>query len=298
MNSASAKKDFFASTVFGHVLAAVTICIWAVTYIATKVLLTEMTPTQILVVRFSLGYLFLWVLHPHRVHLAPRQNIPFFLAGLSGVAAYYLLEHIALQYTQASNVGVIIATAPFFTALLLRLMKRTTEPIRRRFLLGFVLAMAGIAMLSFGGVGASIHLFGDLLALIASFCWGIYAVYSRDIAALGISALATTRRIFLFGLCCLFPISLGMGFTPTLVFLHSPALLLNLLFLALVASALCFASWNKAVSIIGAEATSVYIYLTPVVTVVSSVLFLAEKITPLALLGIILTLLGLVLSEQ
>ena len=31
---------------------------------------------------------------------------------------YYLLENIALTYTLASNVGVIISIAPFFTAIL------------------------------------------------------------------------------------------------------------------------------------------------------------------------------------
>lgn len=34
-------------------------------------------------------------------------------AGLCGICLYYLLENIALTYTQASNVGVIGSTAPF-----------------------------------------------------------------------------------------------------------------------------------------------------------------------------------------
>ena len=35
-------------------------------------------------------------------------------AGLCGVCLYYLLENIALTFTMASNVGVIISVAPFF----------------------------------------------------------------------------------------------------------------------------------------------------------------------------------------
>ena len=47
----------------------------------------------------------------------------------------------------------------------------------------------------------------------------------------------------------------------------------------------------------GAVRTSAYIYLVPVITTICSVLILDEKITGMAVLGILLTLLGLVLSQ-
>ena len=43
--------------------------------------------------------------------------------------------------------------------------------------------------------------------------------------------------------------------------------------------------------------TSAYIYLIPVVTVVSSAAFLGEDITALAVLGTVMTLAGLIISE-
>ena len=57
-------------------------------------------------------------------------------------------------------------------------------------------------------------------------------------------------------------------------------------------------TWNMAVRILGAIKTSVYIYLAPVVTAVTSVIILHEKITFLSGLGILLVLGGLLLSEQ
>ena len=71
-----------------------------------------------------------------------------------------------------------------------------------------------------------------------------------------------------------------------------------MLFLGLGASALCFITWNYAVSVLGVVKTSVYIYLIPLITILSSVLILHEKITPVALLGVVLILLGLYLSER
>lgn len=74
--------------------------------------------------------------------------------------------------------------------------------------------------------------------------------------------------------------------------------LANLAFLSFGASALCFVTWNKAVSVLGALATSIYIYLVPVVTAAASVLVLREPVTVLRTAGIVLVLAGLVLSRQ
>lgn len=74
--------------------------------------------------------------------------------------------------------------------------------------------------------------------------------------------------------------------------------LLNLLFLGLGASALCFVTWNTAVKNLGSVRTSVYIYMVPVITTATSALILHEQITWQILIGILLTLLGLFLSEN
>ncbi len=72
----------------------------------------------------------------------------------------------------------------------------------------------------------------------------------------------------------------------------------NLLFLGLGASALCFVTWNHAVKVLGAVKTSIYIYLVPVITVVTSAIVLQEPVSLLMLAGTLLTCVGLVVSEQ
>ena len=73
--------------------------------------------------------------------------------------------------------------------------------------------------------------------------------------------------------------------------------------LALLAAAawsaysLCFVTWGFAVGRLGAVRTSAYIYLVPVVTLVTSALVLGEPVTPLSLGGAVLTVAGLALSE-
>ena len=77
----------------------------------------------------------------------------------------------------------------------------------------------------------------------------------------------------------------------------NPVCLGNLIFLGLGASALCFVTWNMAVKVLGAVKTSIYIYLVPVITVVTSTLILNEKVTVMSGIGTVLALIGLFLSE-
>ena len=71
----------------------------------------------------------------------------------------------------------------------------------------------------------------------------------------------------------------------------------NLLYLGLGASALCFVTWNFGVKVLGAVKTSLYIYMGPIVTVLTSMIVLHEKITLMAAMGTCLTLAGLIISE-
>ena len=125
----------------------------------------------------------------------------------------------------------------------------------------------------------------------------------KRIAKLGLSTVATTKRTFAWGLVFMLPFLPVMGFGQGaegagLAGLLDPVMLGNLLFLGLIASATCYVMWNKAASIVGVVSVSAYLYLTPVVTVVASVIVLAEPLTWQIVLGVALTVTGLVLSER
>lgn len=74
-------------------------------------------------------------------------------------------------------------------------------------------------------------------------------------------------------------------------------MILNFLFLGLFASALGFLLWNLATSWIGAVKTSLYIYVSPIVTVVLSLVILHEKMTVVSVIGAICILVGLLVSQ-
>lgn len=133
---------------------------------------------------------------------------------------------------------------------------------------------------------------------MAAFVWACYSVLSKVISRYGFGTVLTTRRVFFYGLLFMAPVLLLSGFHLEPARFYNPVYLLNLVFLGLGASALCFVSWNAAVKVLGAVKTSVYIYMVPVITVITSALILREPITPLAVAGTLLTLAGLFLSES
>lgn len=285
------------SAALGHTAALATAGVWGTTFISTKVLLADFAPVEILFFRFALGLLALWAVCPRRLHTKKGQEIWFAGAGLCGVTLYFLLENIALTMTMASNVGVIVAVSPLFTALLSRLLLGG-EPLGPGFFAGLAAALAGVVLITYNGSAVlALSPVGDLLALLAALVWSFYSVITRRIAAFGYGTVQTTRRIFFYGLLLMLPALPFLGEGWSLEGLARPVNLLNLLYLGLGASALCFVTWNFALRRLGAVKTSVYIFLVPVITVFTSALVLDEPVTPLALAGTGLTLLGLFLSE-
>ena len=282
----------------GHGAALLTILIWGTTFISTKVLLTSFQPVEILFLRFVLGFLALCLIYPRRLRLGERrQELWFAAAGLCGVTLYYLLENIALTYTLASNVGVLVSVSPVFTALFSHFLLRR-EKLCPAFFAGLAVALAGVVLLSYNGSAVlKLDPRGDVLALLAAAIWSAYSLITRHISSFGYPVVQTTRRIFAYGLVFMLPALLIFGFRPSLEAVLEPVNLLNLVYLGLGACALCFVTWNFAVGKLGAVKTTTYLYLVPVITLICSVLILSETITPYSLAGAALTLVGLVLSQ-
>lgn len=283
----------------GHIEALVTILIWGTTFISTKVLLNSFSPIEILFFRFIIGYLALWLVCPHKLKSNnKKEELYFASAGLCGITLYYLCENVALTYTLASNVGVIISIAPFFTALFNFIFLKGEKP-QLRFFVGFIIAMVGIYLISFSSdTTLQLNPLGDILAVIAAIIWAAYSTITKKVSTFGYNTLQTTRRSFFYGLIFMIPILFIMDFKLDLGrFMHMKNYL-NILYLGLGASAMCFVTWNCAVKILGSVKTSVYIYMVPVITTITSVIILHEQITWIAAYGIILTLIGLFVSES
>jgi len=283
----------------GHIAAMVTVTFWSFTFVAVSILLRVFTPFEIILIRFSLAIAMLYLLYPKRMPKTTwRTELLFAGAGLTGVTIFFLLQDFALLNTSASNAGVIVAISPVFTATFAWWFSGEERP-KTTFFLGALLAICGIALISFAGTRLELNPLGDLLALMAAVCWGFYNVFTKKLSIFGYHVIQTTRRVFVYGLLFLIPVTFLAGDVRLgMERFAEPWNVAALFFLGLIASALCFVLWNFAVTQIGPTKTSIYVFFSPIITVLSSVLILGDALTPMKLSGIALVLSGLAIAKQ
>lgn len=276
-----------------HIIGILVVLVWGATFVNSKVLLTHgMEAHEIFTLRFLIAYLCIWTISPRRL-FADNWRDEFFMMilGLTGGSMYFLAENCAVKISFVNNVSFIVCTAPLLTTVLAILFVKDVKATPT-LLGGSLLALAGVGLVIFNGhFILRLNPAGDLLALGASASWAVYSLLMKQVAG-RYSPVFLTRKVFFYGLLTILPAYIFMPWTfPLRGFLH-PAIWGNLLFLGFVASFVCFALWSLVIKKIGAMASSNYIYLNPVSTVVISALFLNEPMTWLACLGSALILLG------
>ena len=289
--------------IWGHLAAFFSIFVWGITFISTKVLLVSFTPLEIIFFRLLLAVLTLFIISPPRLNrneiarTALQDKWKPMAAGLCGVTLYFIFQNIALTYTLAANVGVLVSVAPLFIALASYAVLH--EKLKGNFFIGFTAAIAGIILIAFNGSFVlKLNPLGDLLSILAALAWTFYSVLIKKINAPQTAVFALTRKVFFYGFLFTLPILPLFEFRWGLDRLTSLPNILNLAFLGVVASALCFVTWNYAVHVLGPVKTSVYIYMVPVITIVSSALILHETISLVSGVGTVLILVGMLLSER
>jgi len=278
------------NNVQGHAAALVTILVWGSTFVVTKVLLEDLTATQILVVRFlAAGVMLVPFARGFFRWYGAGVEGRWLAAGFTGVTAYYLAENWALNLTQATDVGLISTTIPLLTALGAALIG--AERWRRAQGAGALVAGLGVVAILGNGAALGLDPWGDLLALGAALAFAAYSLVIRGLAP-GTPALVTVARSFLWGTALAAPALVWDGGLPRWEVLARPDNAAALGFLVILASGLAYALWNRAIARLGAVRTNNYVYLVPLVNTALAALFLAEPLTPLTVLGSALIVAG------
>ena len=284
-----------------HILAFITILIWGVTFISTKILLEQgLTPSDIFILRFILGYIGM-ALYSHKKWFCDnwRDEAIMVMAGITGGSLYFVGENTALLYTQAGNVSLIICLAPLLTALFSQI-KKTDETTSVRLWIGSVIALAGVAFVVNDDSGSHANpLLGNTLALLSAACWACYQLLIKPISnQYDVSML--TRKVFGYGLITMVPYWIytapASGISHILPLLERPVVLGNIIFLGLMASLMGYLLWNLVVQHLGAVVSSNYIYLDPLITCIFAYFILDEPLTTAMLLGGIGILAGIYIA--
>lgn len=286
-------------SVWFHVMAAVTVAVWGTTFVSTKVLIHHgLSATDIMFYRFVMAYICIWPISPRILWAKSwRDEGIFVLLGLTGGSLYFVAENTALSITLASNVALIICTAPILAAFLTYLFNKG-DRLKPRLVAGSLMALAGVALVVFNGSFVlRLSPAGDLLTLIAALMWAVYCILLKRMNDC-YSTLFITRKVFFYGVLTLLPFFFFYPLQTDTAILFQPLVLANLLFLGVVASMLCYIMWTAVVKRLGVVCAANYIYVVPLVTLITSAIVIDERITLIAMMGCIFILGGVYLAER
>lgn len=221
------------------------------------------------------------------------------LAGLLFTAEFACI-FVGLQYIPVSRLTVFLYCAPFWVALLLPRFV-PGERLRGAQWLGLACAFAGVALALGEGWTTSEHRqplawLGDVLGLLAGLFWGLTTVVLRATPLAGVSPPKQLLYQMSVSALALPLLSLAMGETWSLQLSHFAWG--SLLVQALVGGFLSYLAWMWMLSRYPATRVSVFVFLTPVFTLLIAAVWLGEPVTAALVSALALVAVGIVLVNR
>ena len=228
-----------------------------------------------------------------------RENLSlFFILGFTSVCIFTSFTYNALNHTQVINASLFNTAIPVTIILVCFLLKIEKTNIFQ--ISGLLISVLGIlAIITRLDLNILLSLNfnkGDLFMIGAIIAWGIYSAYLRK-QTFNVSLLALVHIICTFGLIFLLPlfiIDVVQGETVEM----SSNLFYILIYIAIFPSIGSYYCWAGAVSIIGANRAGIFLSLIPLFSTIFAILFFNEKFLFFHLIGSILIILGLFLSNK
>ena len=281
------------------ILLLIVSVIWGVNLVAVKYLLNDLSPVNLILVRFITGSLLLFLLlfFLEDVKVPIRDIWRLALLGAMGITIYQFLFTYALKYTSAVNVGILINMSPIYGGFLSALLGY--ERFARKRIIAIVVGFLGVFILMTKGdwrVLFSGDIRGNALALLASLSWGLYTILSKPLLdkhsplkVTSYSMLAGSVLLGVFVPCFLDPAELArLSGTGWLVIVCS------ILFSIVIA----FFLWYRAVARIGLARTMIYQYCVPAAAAAASYFVSGERLDIYQLIGGVIIFASVYLSRR
>jgi len=274
------------------------IFIWAGNTVINKLAVGAIFPAEIGFYRWLLaGLLFtpfmLKAVIAHWPKIRPNLG-KIFILGVLGMAVYQSLSYFAATLTTATNMGIILSLMPLMSLAMaiISLGQRLTAGA----LVGAVLSFAGVlVVVSSGSLGALLQHgvnMGDAMMLIATLAYAIYSTLLKK-WQLRLPPLVLLYLQVLVAIVVLFPLYAASPKTG-LTLQNIPLVL----YACLLASMLAPLAWMQAVQRLGPSRTTLFFNLLPLITALIAAVVLKEQLAMYHLVGGLLTLGGVILSER
>lgn len=267
--------------------------IWGSSFLFIAIGLDAFHPGLVTLLRVGLGAAFLALIPKTRAIKIDREDR--FKVGLIAaiwVAIPFTLFPIAQQWIDSAVAGMLNGATPIFTALLATVLLRALPgPLQ---IAGLVVGFVGILAIALpsAGTGATAAI-GVILVVLATVC---YAVSLNLVTPLQqkYGSLPLMARILSLATLLVAPFGLvGLGSST-----FSWASLLAVAAIGVLGTGLAFILMGTLAGSVGATRASFITYLIPVVALVLGVVFRDEAISPVAVSGVLLVIIGAVLASR
>ena len=281
-----------------YLLTLLAVSFWGISYVWMKVVFEFYGPVTTMFLRLSLSsvllYSLLWFMGK-REKIDRKDYGSFIWLSIFSPFFYFIGESFGLQLVSPTIAAVIIATIPVFTPFLGYIA--FGEKLTRINILGFFISFTGVMIMVLDfefRFSASPR--GVLLLFFAVVSALINILFLKKLA-MKYSSATIIKTQNLLGALFFLPLFLIIDFQDFKTIRPSSEAIWALIKLAIFASTLAFMFYTIAVRNIGVARTSIFANLIPVCTAVFSFFLLGEKIDFSKILGIIIVISGLMLSQ-
>jgi drug/metabolite transporter (DMT)-like permease len=267
--------------------------IWGASFLFMAIGLDHFHPGLVTWLRVGFGAAVMAAVPRARRTAIPRQDtIKLGALGLIWIAVPLTLFPIAQQWIDSAVAGMLNGAMPLFTAMIASVLLRQLPG--RLQMVGLVVGFGGIVSIALpsaeaGATGA----IGVILVLVATICYG----FATNIVAplqQRYGSLAVMSRVLWTAFALVTPYGI-YGLTRSSFAWDS---LLAVAAVGLLGTGLAFVVMGTLVGSVGPTRASFITYLIPVVALLLGVIFRDEVISPVAIVGSVLVIIGALLASR
>lgn len=266
---------------------------WGASFLFIAIAIDHVATGVVPVARLAFGALALACVPAARKRIDREDVRKVALLGFVAMTVPFYLYPLAEKSVASSVAGMINGSIPVTTVLAAAILTRTV-PSRKRVIAVFV-GFVGIALISFGSVGdgkgASVH--GVLFLLFATCCYAFTSILSREMQVkYGTLTVLLWQELF----ALLFSLPLGIPAFADSEFAWSA--LLALMVLGALGTGLAYVLYGMLMVRAGAVRGVIGVFFTPIVATFLGVIFRDEKVTVLAVVGMLVVICGAWLTSR
>ncbi len=285
-------------------MVAITLIV-GLSFLFLKIGLRYTNAIDLLAYRFGFAFLSIVILSVFKFIKFPKFSFKthkiLLLLSLFYPFLFFLLQALGMQYSSASEAGVIFAIAPIITLIAAQIFLKEKNTILQK--IGIILSVFGVIYIVYhkkNFFAGDANIKGIILLLLAIFSMVAYYIIGKKFGA-KFSAIEITVWIISVAFFTFCTISIGNHLINNTLSelvqpLVQPDFIWSVLYLGVLSSVLTAFLMNYALPIIPASHISVFGNFSPIIAIISGVLFLHETLHTYLIIGGALVLVGIIMT--